>query len=131
MIRLLGLSLLVALVAGNASAQQYEPNWASLDKRETPTWWTDAKFGIFIHWGPYAVPAYAPVNEVEEVDEHMLPQFKDLVTRFKPERYSQSRESAAAGHEGGGPVIHLERKTHAHTTCPEPGEYTLRPCLGV
>ncbi len=40
----------------------YEPNWKSLDSRPTPGWWTEAKFGIFIHWGPYAVPAYAPVS---------------------------------------------------------------------
>lgn len=30
---------------------QYQPSWQSLDTRETPSWWTDAKFGIFIHWG--------------------------------------------------------------------------------
>ncbi|MCU1361503.1 MAG: Alpha-L-fucosidase, partial [Ilumatobacteraceae bacterium] len=27
-----------------------------------PTWYDDAKFGIFVHWGPYAVPCYAPVD---------------------------------------------------------------------
>ncbi len=43
-------------------AQKYEPDWPSLDKRATPTWFTDAKFGIFIHWGVYSVPAYAPVG---------------------------------------------------------------------
>ncbi len=29
--------------------------------RPIPPWYDDAKFGIFIHWGPYAVPCYAPV----------------------------------------------------------------------
>lgn len=48
---------------------QYTPDWESLDKREIPEWWTDAKFGIFIHWGLYSVPAYAPVDEVEGVYE--------------------------------------------------------------
>src|SRR5256714_12870954 len=43
------------------SAQTYQPNWESLDRRPTPAWFTDAKFGIFIHWGTYSVPAYAPV----------------------------------------------------------------------
>ena len=41
----------------------YEPNWVSLDRRHTPKWWTDAKFGIFVHWGPYAVPAFAPTSK--------------------------------------------------------------------
>jgi len=41
--------------------QKYEPTWESVDKRPTPAWFSDAKFGIFIHWGTYSVPAYAPV----------------------------------------------------------------------
>ena len=43
------------------SAQTYQPTWESIDKRPTPDWFTEAKFGIFIHWGVYSVPAYAPV----------------------------------------------------------------------
>ena len=55
---LVSLSLLCAACA---SAQTYQPNWDSLDRRATPGWFADAKFGIFIHWGVYSVPAYAPV----------------------------------------------------------------------
>lgn len=32
-------------------------NW-NVVRREAPEWFRDAKFGIFIHWGPYSVPAY-------------------------------------------------------------------------
>ncbi|MGC9360676.1 MAG: alpha-L-fucosidase [Anaerolineae bacterium] len=39
-------------------SMRYEPMWESLDKHSTPKWFDDAKFGIFIHWGVYAVPAY-------------------------------------------------------------------------
>lgn len=42
-------------------AQKYEANWESLNKRGIPKWFNQDKFGIFIHWGVYAVPAYAPV----------------------------------------------------------------------
>jgi alpha-L-fucosidase len=46
-----------------ASAQTlYQPTWESLDRRPCPKWYTDARFGIFIHWGVYSVPAFAPVN---------------------------------------------------------------------
>ena len=31
--------------------------------RLLPSWYDDAKFGIFIHWGPYAVPCFAPVDQ--------------------------------------------------------------------
>ncbi len=37
---------------------QYEPTWESLQKHQVPQWFSDAKFGIFIHWGVYSVPAY-------------------------------------------------------------------------
>ncbi len=42
---------------GSASAP-YAPNWRSLDTRPLPQWYDDVKFGIFIVWGVYAVPAY-------------------------------------------------------------------------
>lgn len=38
---------------------RYEPTWESLDSRPLPSWYDDAKFGIFIHWGVYSVPAYS------------------------------------------------------------------------
>jgi alpha-L-fucosidase len=53
--------LLFQIVTFTASAQPYEANWASLNKRKIPAWFHQDKFGIFIHWGVYAVPAYAPV----------------------------------------------------------------------
>ena len=49
------------VLAACSYAQTYQPNWESLDRRATPAWFQDAKFGIFIHWGVYSVPAYAPV----------------------------------------------------------------------
>jgi len=40
-----------------AKAIKYEPTWESLKQHETPQWLKDAKFGIYTHWGIYAVPA--------------------------------------------------------------------------
>lgn len=34
--------------------------WTSIDNRPVPGWFEDAKLGIFIHWGVYSVPAWAP-----------------------------------------------------------------------
>jgi alpha-L-fucosidase len=47
-------------------AQNFQPNWESLDKRVTPQWWKDAKFGIFIHWGMYAVPGWSVKGNYSE-----------------------------------------------------------------
>jgi alpha-L-fucosidase len=54
-------SAILLLAAARLLAQTYQPTWESVDKRPTPQWFSDAKFGIFIHWGVYSVPAYAPV----------------------------------------------------------------------
>lgn len=48
------------------SAQTYQPNWESLDKRPTPQWFKDSKFGIFIHWGVYAVPGWSAKGNYAE-----------------------------------------------------------------
>jgi len=44
-------------------SQSYEPTWESLDQRPMPEWFSDAKFGIFIHWGVYSVPAWRQLEE--------------------------------------------------------------------
>jgi alpha-L-fucosidase len=58
--------LLLFATALTLSAQQYKPTWDSVDSRPTPQWFSDAKFGIFIHWGVYSVPAFAPVGKYAE-----------------------------------------------------------------
>lgn len=36
----------------------FQDTWESLSRFQIPDWYKDAKFGIFIHWGLYSVPAY-------------------------------------------------------------------------
>lgn len=36
----------------------FEPTWESLSQFTIPTWYENAKFGIFIHWGIFSVPAF-------------------------------------------------------------------------
>lgn len=59
--RVMHLFLLAVSLLAPLHAQTYEPTWDSVDKRPIPSWFSDAKFGIFIHWGTYSVPSYAPV----------------------------------------------------------------------
>ena len=47
--------------------QNYKPDWKSLDKRPVPQWFEDSKFGIFIHWGVYSVPAWGPTGDSIDV----------------------------------------------------------------
>ncbi len=36
----------------------FEPTWESLKQVQVPDWYINGKFGIFIHWGVYSVPAF-------------------------------------------------------------------------
>jgi len=56
------LSLLLLGAANSFAQKTYQPTWESIDSRPVPTWFEDAKFGIFIHWGLYSVPAYSPTK---------------------------------------------------------------------
>ena len=72
MIRRVGFFLLMAGLLAPAAevstAQEqakYEPTLASLDSHPLPQWYANAKLGIFIHWGLYSVPGWAPLSHPE------------------------------------------------------------------
>jgi len=54
----IALGMLVLISCQSKQKEIYEPTWESLQKHQAPQWFSDAKFGIFIHWGVYAVPAF-------------------------------------------------------------------------
>lgn len=47
----------------------YEATYESVYEHEAPNWYNDAKYGIFIHWGPYSVPAWGGVGDNESYAE--------------------------------------------------------------
>ena len=57
---LLLLAGLLASVPTALAQTPYQPTWESLDRHKMPTWYDDAKIGLSMHWGIYAVPAWAP-----------------------------------------------------------------------
>lgn len=61
---------------------KYENNWESLNSRPVPQWFADAKFGIFIHWGIYSVPAYTKPGAYAEWYRHQIADESDSVYDF-------------------------------------------------
>lgn len=60
--------LVLAISFSGVMAQDYEPTYESLSRHTVPDWFNNAKLGIFIHWGVYSVPGYAPLTgELGEV----------------------------------------------------------------
>jgi alpha-L-fucosidase len=76
--------------------------WPSLRNHPLPKWYREAKFGIFIHWGAYSVPAFSnewyPRNMYQrgtpEYEHHVATYgphssfgYKDFIPLFKAENY--------------------------------------------
>lgn len=62
------LTLLSIACVPQVRAQQsgaYQPTVESLDRHPLPDWYADAKLGIFVHWGLYSVPGWAPLQHSE------------------------------------------------------------------
>src|SRR5882757_2907335 len=60
---MLGVSLAVSTHA--QAPKHYEATIESLNQHPLPQWFDDAKLGIFIHWGLYSVPGWAPLEKVD------------------------------------------------------------------
>lgn len=80
----------------------FRPDFESLDTYKVPQWYKDAKFGIFIHWGVYSVPAYGSewypremYTKGSDVYKHQIAAYgplnkfgyKDFIPMFKAQRF--------------------------------------------
>ena len=80
----------------------YKDNWDSLAAHQTPAWFKEAKFGIFIHWGLYSVPAFGNewysrnmyIQGSPEYQHHLKTYgphkefgYKDFIPMFKAEKF--------------------------------------------
>ncbi len=80
----------------------FKDNWASLSEVAEPTWYKQAKFGIFIHWGVYSVPAFgnewyprhmydvgskAYEHHIKTYGQHKDFGYSDFVPMFKAEKF--------------------------------------------
>ena len=72
-----------------ASAVGYQPTWESLDARPTPAWFDEAKFGIFIHWGVYSVPAWGPKGKYSEWYWHSMQDKNGPTWKFHVQTYGE------------------------------------------
>ena len=96
--------VVLAMTSKSLLAQErFQATWESLEKYECPEWFKDAKFGIFIHWGVYSIPAfgtewYPRKMYLQSADEykHHIEQYgsqnkfgyKDFIPLFKAEKFN-------------------------------------------
>ena len=80
----------------------YQATWESLAAYEAPKWYRNAKFGIFIHWGIYSIPAFGnewyPRNmyiqgspeyehHIRTYGRHREFGYKDFIPMFRAEKF--------------------------------------------
>ncbi len=110
---------LLALSAGAADPQPYEPEWESLSRTPIPEWMKDAKFGLYTHWSVFSVPAHGgpdyiknlyggPGEDVKGTYSYHTNKYgtldkfgyKDFVPLFTAEKFN-GEEWAGVMHESG------------------------------
>lgn len=104
----------------------FEPSWDSLKMYRVPKWFTDAKFGIFIHWGVYSVPAFgnewyprnmyiasSPENQYHVKNFGSLTEFgyKDFIPMFTAENWDPD-EWAKLFEKSGAKFVVLVAEHH-------------------
>ena len=80
----------------------YQDTWESLSRYSVPEWYRNAKFGIFIHWGIYSVPAFGSEwysrnmyvkdspeykHHVETYGKHTEFGYKDFIPMFTADKF--------------------------------------------
>jgi alpha-L-fucosidase len=63
----------------------FRADWESLQHFEVPQWYKDAKFGIFIHWGVYSVPAFGSEWYPRQMYSPGSPEFKHHIETYGPQ----------------------------------------------
>ena len=77
------LAMFIVPLIAFGQVKKYDPKWESLDNRPAPSWFENAKFGIFIHWGPYSVPAWVPKGVYSEWYQYWL-ETRGVFGNFNP-----------------------------------------------
>ena len=106
--------------------REYDPTWDSLESHSIPGWFSDAKFGVYFHWGPYSVPAFGTewypremYQEGTEMHQHHVETYGDPSEfgyrkfipdfhgdAFDPQEWATLCEDAGAQYVGATAIHH-------------------------
>jgi alpha-L-fucosidase len=104
------LIFMILFLAGNTLYAQPKI-WDETDAQKTQRlkWWTDARFGMFIHWGIYALPARH--EWVKNQERLTTAQYQKYFDNFNPDLY-KPREWAKMAKDAGMKYVVITSKHH-------------------
>ena len=76
---------ILGLVNQTIDGGPYRDDWESLETYEAPAWYRDAKFGIFIHWGVYSVPAFGSEWYPRNMYRQGSPEYTHHIATYGPQ----------------------------------------------
>jgi alpha-L-fucosidase len=80
---LVGLFISAPVYAADEPDTSSPPQETKAERDQRMAWWRDARFGMFVHWGVYAVPAgIYNGKKVEELPEKTIPESGKKVTNI-------------------------------------------------
>ena len=102
-------ALMACLLIISQLAPAQLPKETEAQKTQRMKWWTDARFGMFIHWGLYALPArHEWVKNMERLTSE---QYQKYFESFNPDLYNP-KEWARMAKEAGMKYVVLTAKHH-------------------
>jgi alpha-L-fucosidase len=103
------ITLMLLSLSATASGQKKPAKETEAQKTERMAWWTEARFGMFIHWGLYALPArHEWVKNRERMTNEEYQKYFNL---FNPDKYNP-KEWAKKAKEAGMKYAVLTTKHH-------------------
>ena len=118
------------------TGHRFKPTWDSLDTRVAPSWYDEAKFGIFIHWGVFSVPSYKSEwfwdwwklkkkpDLVEFMERNYPPDFEyaDFAHDFAAEFYDPDQWTDLFKDAGAKYVVFVAKHHEGFTNWPSKGK---------
>lgn len=100
------------------SRGKFKDNWESLSQFEMPSFLREKRFGIFIHWGVYSVPAFynewyprlmyikgSPCNLHHRKKYGADFEYRDFIEKFKPDKFDAEEWAHIFKESGAGYIM--------------------------
>jgi len=135
----------LARVRDVIAAGPFDDTWESLSAYQVPRWFREAKFGIFVHWGVYSVPAFRsewyPRNMYRQgtpdFDHHVATYgphtefgYKDFVPEFTMDRFDARGMAALFRRAGAQFVVPVAEHHDGFAMYDEPRTRWKAPLMG-